>query len=377
MIALGGRRSPNPNPLCYESEVVAQGLLLLNLGTPDQPEPAAVRRYLREFLSDPRVLDIHPVGRAALLHLVILPRRPSQSAEAYRKIWDPERGSPLLFHSQDLARRVAERMGNTWRVELAMRYGQPSIPEGLDRLRQAGVDRLVVFPLFPQYASSSTGSALEVVYREVAARWNVPSVSVVPAFYDEPSFISAYAAVGAPVLAERRPDHVLFSFHGLPERHMRKSDESGRHCLASEGCCDRVNGANRNCYRAQCFATARSLAAAVALEPGRWTVTFQSRLGRTPWIRPYTDHVIPELAAAGVRRLAIFSPAFVADCLETLEEIGIRAREQFLGAGGEELTLVPSLNSSPAWVDAVVELARRAAPRPEKRIDRRAMEETR
>jgi ferrochelatase len=340
---------------------VAQGLLLLNLGTPDEPTTPAVRRYLREFLSDPRVLDIHPVGRAALLNLVILPRRPAQSAEAYRKIWHPQRGSPLLFHSRDLAGRVADELGSDWRVELAMRYGQPTIADALERLRRAEVDRLVVFPLFPQYASSSTGSALEAVYRRLAASWNVPSVSVVPPFYDEPAFVAAWAAVGAPVLAERKPDHVLFSFHGLPERHMRKSDESANasHCLASADCCAAVNGANRNCYRAQCYATARSLAAALELGAGSWTVTFQSRMGRTPWIRPYTDHVIPELAAAGTRRLVIFCPAFVADCLETLEEIGIRARDQFAAAGGDELTLVPSLNSSPAWVDTVVALSRR------------------
>ncbi len=339
-----------------------QGLLLLNLGTPDEPTTPAVRRYLRQFLSDPRVIDINPVGRAALLYLVVLPRRPAQSAAAYRKIWDPERGSPLLFHTQDLCREVGERLGSGWRVELAMRYGQPSIPDALDRLLAAGVDRVVVFPLFPQLASSSTGSALEAVYRHLAARWNVPSVSVVPAFHDEPDFIAAFAAVGAPVLAATRAEHVLFSFHGLPERHMRKSDDSGRHCLASETCCDRLETVNRNCYRAQCYATARSLASALALPPDGWTVTFQSRLGRTPWIRPYTDVVIPELAARGVRRLAVFSPAFVADCLETLEEIGIRAREQFQAAGGEELTLVPSLNSSPAWVDTVVALSRRSAP---------------
>jgi protoporphyrin/coproporphyrin ferrochelatase len=337
---------------------VAQGLLLLNLGTPDEPTTPAVRRYLREFLSDPRVLDIGAVGRAALLNLVILPRRPSQSAEAYRKIWDPQRGSPLLFHSQDLARRVGEALGDGWRVELAMRYGRPSIPDAIDRLRGHGIDRMVVFPLFPQYAASSTGSALEAVFRAIAPRWNVPPVSVVPPFYDEPGFIAAFAEVGAPVVAEKRPDHVLFSFHGLPERHMRKSDDSGSHCLTSDACCDRVDGVNRNCYRAQCYATARALAAALSLTAGSWTVTFQSRLGRTPWIRPYTDVVIPELAAAGTRRLVVFSPAFVADCLETLEEIGIRAREQFLAAGGEELTLVPSLNSSPAWVDAVVALSR-------------------
>ena len=355
--------SPNgdqPAAVWYETDV-AQGLLLLNLGTPDEPTTPAVRRYLREFLSDPRVLDINPVGRAALLNLIILPRRPAQSAEAYRKIWDPVRGSPLLFHSQDLTRQVSGSLGSSWRVELAMRYGRPSIADALERLRQAGVDRLTVFPLFPQYAASSTGSALEAVLGQVAARWNVTPVTVVSPFYDEPGFIAAFAAVGAPVIAAERPDHVLFSFHGLPERHMRKSDESGSHCLASPSCCDRIEGANRNCYRAQCFATARDLAAALALEPDRYTVTFQSRLGRTPWIHPYTDVVIPELAARGVRRMVVFSPAFVADCLETLEEIGIRAREQFAAAGGEALTLVPSLNSTPAWVDTVVALGRRSA----------------
>jgi protoporphyrin/coproporphyrin ferrochelatase len=272
---------------------VPRGLLLINLGTPDEPTSPAVRRYLRQFLSDPRVLDIHPVGRAALLYLVILPRRPAQSAAAYRKIWD-ERGSPLLYHSVDLAARVADRLGSSWHVELAMRYGQPSIEAGLDALRAAGADQLVVFPLFPQYASSSTGSAFEEVYRQVAARWNTPMIAAVPPFYDDERFIAAFAAVGRPVLAEKRPDHVLFSFHGLPERHMRKSDESGgRHCLASDGCCDVIGLANRNCYRAQCFVTARLLSSALGLAGDRSTVTFQSRLGRTPWIRPYTDLVIP------------------------------------------------------------------------------------
>ena len=341
-----------------------QGLLLVNLGTPDEPTAPAVRRYLRQFLSDPRVLDIHPVGRAALLNMVILPRRPAQSAAAYRKIWDPTRGSPLLFHSQDLAQQVGERLGAGWRVELAMRYGSPSIEAALERLRATGADEIVVLPLYPQYAASSTGSSLEEVYRIAAARWNTPSIAAVPPFYDEESFIAAFAAVGRPVLEREKPDHVLFSFHGLPERHMRKSDESGRHCLASASCCDRVDGVNRNCYRAQCYATARALAAALALDEKGWSVSFQSRLGRTPWIRPYTDVVLDELAARGIKRLAVFCPAFVADCLETLEEIGIRAREQFRAAGGDDLFLVPSLNSSPGWVDAVVDLARRHASPP-------------
>src|SRR6185503_11498598 len=240
-------------------EMPSAGLLLVNLGTPDEPTSPAVRRYLRQFLSDPRVLDIHPVGRAALLNLVILPRRPSQSAEAYRKIWDPARGSPLLYHSQDLTRLVAERLGKDWKVELAMRYGNPSIESALERLRAASADAIVVLPLYPQYAASSTGSSLEEVYRLAAARWNTPSLAAVPPFYDQEAFISAFAAVGRPVIEREHPDHVLFSFHGLPERHMRKSDDSGQHCLASPSCCDQVNGVNRNCYRAQSYATARAL----------------------------------------------------------------------------------------------------------------------
>ncbi len=329
----------------------------MNLGTPDEPEPAAVRRYLREFLSDPRVLDINPIGRTALLELVILPRRPAQSAAAYKKVWT-DRGSPLLFHSIDLTEQVRRRLGAEWQVHLAMRYGSPPISRALEVFRAAEVDRIVVFPLFPQYASSSTGSALEAVYSQTAGAWNVPRLSVIGPFYDHPGFIEACRQVGAPVLAERDPDHVLFSFHGLPERQIRKSDDTGKHCLASDGCCDAIGGANRNCYRAQCYSTARALAAALGLPGEKWTVTFQSRLGRTPWIRPYTDVVIPELARRGERKLVVFCPAFVADCLETLEEIGMRAAEQWREVGGQELTLVPAINSSPAWADAVAEMAR-------------------
>jgi protoporphyrin/coproporphyrin ferrochelatase len=336
-----------------------KGLLLVNLGSPDEPTTPAVRRYLREFLSDPRVIDIGAVGRWLLLHVFILPFRPARSAAAYRKVWRPD-GSPLLANSRALAAAVAERLGPDWHVELAMRYGKPAVADGLERLRATGVDDIVVMPLYPQYAASSTGSTLEAVYAQTAARWVVPNLTVVPPFYDDAGYLDAFAAVGKDVLAADRYDFVLFSFHGLPERQVVKTDDSAAHCLKSADCCDRVVAVNRNCYRAQCHATARGLAARLALAEGAWSVSFQSRLGRTPWIRPYTDVVLPELAAQGKKRIAVFCPAFVADCLETLEEIGIRAREQWQGLGGERLTLVPSLNDTPAWSDAVVSLVRRS-----------------
>jgi ferrochelatase len=338
------------------------GLLLCNLGTPDDPSPGSVRRYLREFLADPRVLDMNPVGRWALLNLVILPFRPRKSAAAYQKIWT-ERGSPLLTNTQDLAAAVGARLGDGWAVELGMRYQRPSIATALEKLHAAGADRIVVFPLYPQYSASSTGSSVQEIFRVASRPWVTPNLSFVEPFYDDPGFIEAFALRGAPIIEAERPDHVLFSFHGLPERHMRKADRSGRHCLASSSCCDRMVDANRDCYRAQCFATARALAARLALPEGLSSVTFQSRLGRTPWIQPYTDVALLRLASQGKKRLVVFCPAFVADCLETLEEIGIRGKHDFVAAGGEDLTLVPSLNDSPAWVDAVIGLVRRQAER--------------
>jgi ferrochelatase len=333
-----------------------RGLLLVNLGTPDAPEPGAVRRYLREFLSDPRVFDMSPPARWVLLNLFILPFRPRQSAEAYRKIWT-DRGSPLLFHGRDLAEKVAAALGGRVPVELAMRYQSPSVETALARLREKGVDRIVVLPLFPQYSSAAWGSAVESVFREASRLWDVPALHVVPPFYDHPAFIQAEVDVARPVLDSFRPDRILMSFHGLPERHVVKSDASGGgHCLRSADCCARIAAANRNCYRAQCFATARALAAGLGVQEGAYEVAFQSRLGRDPWIRPFTDVRIEEMARGGVKRLAVMCPAFVTDCLETLEEIGIRGRGAFLAAGGEDLVLVPCPNSHESWVQAVARL---------------------
>jgi protoporphyrin/coproporphyrin ferrochelatase len=342
------------------------GILLVNLGTPDAPEPGPVRRYLREFLSDPRVIDINPIGRALLLNLVILPFRPKRSAAAYREIWTAE-GSPLLVHSRELVAALRERIPEH-PIELAMRYGTPSIELGLERLRAASCDEILVLPLYPQYAASSTGSTVEKVYRTAAKLWNTPYIRVIPPFYDHPEFLAAFAEVGRPALAALEPDHVLFSFHGVPERHVTASADPSL-CVAQADCCEQLVDANRNCYRAQCFATARGLAAQLGLGDAhgldqRWSISFQSRLGRTPWIKPYTDLVLPELAKQGVRKLAVYCPSFVADCLETLEEIGMRAEADFKAAGGESLALIPSLNSHPRWVAGVEQLVREALPRP-------------
>jgi len=335
-----------------------KGLLLINLGTPDAPTTPAVRRFLREFLSDPRVIDLQPIARWLLLNLVILPLRPSRSAAAYAKIWT-ERGSPLLFHTADLAAKVAQELESEFEVEFAMRYGNPSIRSGVDRLRRKRIQELVALPLYPQRAASSTASSLSELYRVLGEPWEVLPLKAGGAFFSEPDFLDAWAQVAAPVLKAARADRVLFSFHGLPERQVKKSDPSGGHCLASADCCESLAQATLGCYRAQAFHTARALAQRLGLPPGGYEVTFQSRLGRTPWIEPYTDLRLIELAKQGTRRMAVVCPAFVADCLETVEEIGIRGRESFLAAGGEELVLVPSLNANPVWVQAVVRMARR------------------
>ncbi len=333
------------------------GVLLINLGTPDNPSVGAVRRYLREFLNDPMVLDMSSIARWMLLNLVILPRRPKQSAAAYQQVWMKE-GSPLLVHSLSLKETLQTTLGQGFKVDLGMRYGNPSISEALDRLDSAGVDRIVVVPLYPQYAMSSTGTALATLYGNASSRAIVPPFQVIPDFYDHPGYLDAAASMIADQRADFNPDHIFFSYHGLPERHVRKSDRSGQHCLNATDCCDRIVPANRSCYRAQCMATTRGLVERLALSVDDYTIGFQSRLGRTPWIKPYTDELLPVLAEKGVRRLLVSCPSFVSDCLETLEEIGIRAREDFIAAGGEDLRLVPCLNDDQAWTEAVASMVK-------------------
>jgi protoporphyrin/coproporphyrin ferrochelatase len=322
------------------------GAILLNLGTPESPSTADVRRYLREFLMDPFVIDIPAPARWLLVHGLILPRRPASSARAYAQIWT-ERGSPLLFHLLDLAAEVGALLGPAWRVEPAMRYGQPSLETAARRLK--GVREVVVFPLYPQYSLAATESSYQEARRVLARELPGVPLRLLGDFHAEPGFISSFAETIRETWTQGY-DHLLYSFHGLPERQIRRLDSSG-HCLSRADCCDRP--AHPRCYRAQCYATARALTRALAVPADRTSVGFQSRLGRTPWIKPYTDHLYVELARQGVRRLAVACPAFVADCLETLEEVQIRGREAFRAAGGEELALIPSLNSRPSWARTV------------------------
>lgn len=333
------------------------GVLLVNLGTPENPSVPAVRRYLHEFLMDPLVIDIPWIARAMLIHGYILRTRPALSAAAYEKIWT-DRGSPLRYHTLDLAEGVQREMGADFVVKVAMRYGSPSIRDGVAALAEAQVERWLVAPLYPQYSLAATESSLRKVREEARRHRSLGEPAVLPPFYDEPEFLDAFVQSALPSLQSFGFDHVLFSFHGLPERQVKRTDETGRFCMSSPACCSAVVTANSSCYRAQCFSTARGLAERLGLPQSQYTVSFQSRLGRTPWIRPFTDELLQELPRKGVRRIAVFCPSFVADCLETLEEIEIRGKQSFVDAGGESLFLIPSLNSGTRWASALGQLVR-------------------
>lgn len=298
--------------------------------------------------------------RWLILNLFILPTRPKASGEAYEKVWT-DRGSPLLYHTIDLTAKVRERLDGVAVVDMAMRYGKPSIREALTRFYDRGIQRIVVFPLYPQYSSAATGSSVQKVFEIASELWNVPYLHVVPPFYDHPGYIGACADAARPVIERGKTEKVFFSFHGLPERQVKKSDRTGQHCLVRDDCCSCLVDANLDCYRAQCYESARLLADALDVPHEKRVVCFQSRLGRDPWIRPFTDVLIDEAARSGVKHAVVTSPAFVADCLETLEELGIRAVNDFRANGGEELRLVPAPNSSDRWADAVVTIAREAS----------------
>jgi ferrochelatase len=332
-------------------------LLLVNLGSPASTEVADVRRYLDQFLMDPYVIDLPWPLRRVLVSLILL-RRPAKSAEAYASIWWPE-GSPLV----ELSRRLQQAVIPLWRhgpVALAMRYGEPSIERALLQLAGEGVQQVTLAPLYPHFADSTVTTVIEEVRRVIRQHGLKLQLSILPPFYDDPLYLQALAASAQPYL-DQGFDHLLLSFHGLPERHLHKRDASGQHCLKGEDCCQRAEGeVLAGCYRAQCLKTAEGLARHAGVTPGQWSLAFQSRLGRAKWIEPYTEAQLEQLASQGVKKLLVMCPAFVADCIETLEEIGDRGRAQFLAAGGEELVLVPCLNEHPAWVQTLVTLCERA-----------------
>jgi ferrochelatase len=329
-----------------------KGVLLINLGTPDSPETADVRKYLTQFLNDPRVIDINPVGRFILVNGIIVPFRASKSAKLYQKIWTKE-GSPLLVHSNNLKQKLQASLGEGYVVELGMRYQSPSIASAIDKLKQAGVSSLEVIPLYPQYATSSTTSSLEEVSRILKRKWkDHPAMRVRNNFFDHPGFIDA-CIEKAKDYDLSAYDYFIFSYHGLPERQILKASRefSDGSCHIGS-CCDTVTDKNRLCYRANCFATTRALVKRLNLPEGKYTTSFQSRLD-DKWLKPYSDKVVEERAKAGDKKILVFSPAFVADCLETIYEIGTEYDEIFREHGGEKVTLVESLNDSPKWVEAV------------------------
>lgn len=335
-----------------------KGILLINLGTPDSPGPADVKKYLLEFLMDERVIDYGWLKRNLLVKGIIIPARYKNSAKIYKEIWDDVTGSPLLYHSENLTKKVREALPEEYMVELAMRYQSPSIESGLEKLRAAAVDEIIILPLYPQYASSSTGTTYEKVM-EITKKWNaMPAIRWIGCFYDHPKFIQSFVNN----IRRHRPeeyDHIVFSYHGLPERHMRKADLSGKHCVADNyTCCATICDANRLCYRAQCKASTDLMVEQLGLTKEQYTMSFQSRLGRDPWIQPFTDHILKELAQQGKKKILIVCPAFVADCLETLYEISFEYQEEFQNAGGEKVQLVESLNSNDDWVDAVVDMVK-------------------
>ncbi len=334
---------------------IKKGVLLVNLGTPDSTATKDVRKYLREFLSDGRVIDIPAVPRWALVNLIIAPFRSPKSAEEYKKLWE-DRGSPLKFYSEDVRDLLQEKLGDEYIVALGMRYQSPSLESALDILIKENVSSIKVIPLFPQYASATTGSVMEKVMELVKKKQIIPSISFVSQFVDHPLFTDTFADLGKKEMALDEYDHILFSYHGLPERQIRKGSV-GKQCQLGS-CCNKLGPKNQLCYRAQCFETSRKIVAKLNIPEDKYTVCFQSRLGRDPWVKPYTEDMVGELAEKGIKKVLAFSPAFVSDCLETTIEVGETYAEEFIEKGGEKWTLVPSLNTNEKWIDCLADLSK-------------------
>lgn len=332
------------------SNTAKTGILIVNLGTPDEPKRSAVYRYLKQFLLDPRVIDINPIARNLLVRGIIAPFRSGKSAKAYQELWT-ENGSPLKYYGFRLVDQIRQLMGPDYIVELAMRYQSPSIETAIQKMMAEKVEKIVVFSLFPQYASATTGSVHEEVMRILTKQQIIPSVDFISNYPTWAPMIALYAQ-NARKFDLASYDHILFSYHGLPQRQLRKGDQFN-HCLKSADCCQTLTPTNQFCYSAQCYATTQAIAAQLDLKPEQYTVCFQSRLGADPWTQPYTVRTIEALAKSGAKRLLVFCPAFTADCLETIVEIGSEYKEDFEKWGGEHIDLVPSLNDAPGWASAI------------------------
>ena len=328
-----------------------RAVFIVNLGSPDSTSVPDVRRYLDEFLGDERVID-RPANaflRSLLVHRIIIPKRAPNSAHAYEQIWTKD-GSPLIVISKSVQQKLAAALGPATPVYLAMRYGNPSIASVVGQIAAAGIDEVLLFPQYPHYAMSSWETVVVKVQDELTRQAPRTRLATVQPFFQDADYIEALHTVAAPYLAQPY-DHLLFSYHGIPERHLRKADSSDAHCLRVANCCDTCSPVQATCYRAQVFATTRALVARAGIAADKHSVSFQSRLVGEPWLSPYTDYELQRLPKAGKKRLLVICAAFTADCLETLEEIQGEGKETFLEAGGESFAQIPCLNDHPAYID--------------------------
>ena len=330
------------------------GLLLINLGTPDSPKVKSVGPYLLEFLNDARVIDLPWILRTLIVNVFIVPIRMFGSAKEYQKLWT-DKGSPLLYHSEDLLKLMQAELGDEYGVHLAMRYNKPSLKSVLAEMKKQHYKEIILFPLYPQYASSSSGTAIEKAMQYISKWWVIPNIKIVSEFYEDEGYIESVVARGKEFDLDSY-DHILFSYHGLPTRHIKKCEIEG--CKANECDCSLVND-NHYCYRANCFSTTTKVAEKLQLNPSKYSVCFQSRLDNK-WLTPFADREVERLAKSGAKKVLVFSPAFVADCLETSVEIGEGFNELFIEEGGDSLELVPSLNTHPRWIQALKEMILKA-----------------
>lgn len=327
------------------------GVLLINLGSPDSPEVKDVRKYLIEFLLDPRVIDIPYINRQLLVRGPIALGRAPKSAREYQKLWTEPDGSPLIAYGYELRDLLQDRLGQDYQVEIAMRYQSPSIASGIEKLKEARLKKWIIIPLFPQQASATVGSVLEKVMQEIRKDWIFPEIIMINQFYDRPDFIDAWAEVAAGYDLDSY-EKIIFSYHGLPQRQLLKADP-GHYCKANMECCQRITRENQDCYSAQCFHNTRLLREKLQLSENKCITSFQSRLGRSEWAKPYTEEVVKELAGEGVKKVLIVSPAFIADCLETIVELGMEYKELFQEHGGDIFDMMESLNVHPSWVETL------------------------